>query len=122
VWLIEVGPLPLAGFDLQGQHVVGVAPSPAIELHDHLAHLIALEAVVDVVAAEAGAEGVHHGAEIHAEGGHLQAIRHQLHQGGSGGEAGGHPLKAVGGPGGADEGLGLLFEVGEAQLAVAAVE
>ena len=80
--------LAVAGFHLQSEYVIGAAARGAVKLHDYLAHLVAFKAVIDVVTAEAGSEGVDHGAEIHPERGHLQPIWHQLHQGGTGGEAG----------------------------------
>ena len=91
-------------------------------MHDHLAHLAALEAVVDVIRTKAGAQGVDHRAEIHPQRGHLQPVGHQLNLGSAGGKAGGDPLKLTGGRGGPNEGAGFDLKAFEIHLAIAGVE
>ena len=112
----------IAVFDGEIEHIGRIAPAGPIELHDHLAHLAALEAVVDVIRTKARAQGVDHRAEIHPQGGHLQPVGHQLNLGGPGGEAGGDPLKLTGGRGGPNEGAGFGLKAFEIQLAIAGVE
>ena len=112
----------IAVFDLEVEHGFGVSPTGTIQLHDHLAHLAALEAVVDVIRTKARAQGVDHRAEIHPQGGHLQPVGHQLNLGGPGGEAGGDPIKSTGGRGGPNEGTGFGLKALEIHLAIAGVE
>ena len=114
--------LAIARLHFQGQQVGGIAAVLAIELHNHLAHLTAFKAVVDVIGAKAGAQRVDHAAQIHPQRGHLQAIGNQLDLGGAGAEAGGHPLELTGGSRGPDEGLGLFLKTLQGELTVAGIE
>ena len=91
-------------------------------MHNDASDPASFVGVVDVTAADCGADVPQDGAQIEVEAGQTIAIEVEPPSGGAGIETGAHPFKAIAGFGGADEALGHGLELLQAELAAAAVQ
>jgi hypothetical protein len=94
----------------------------SIQLHIDAADTAPFVGVIDVAAADGGADVAQGGAQIEVEPGQKIAIKAEAPTGGAGIEAGAHPFKAVAGLGGFDEALRQGFELLQVELPAAAVQ
>ena len=106
----------------QSAEILGARSVVSIQLHIDAADAAPFVGVIDVAAADGGADVAQGGAQIKIETGQKIAIKAEAPTGGAGIEAGAHPFKAVAGLGGVDEALRQGFELLQVELPAAAVQ